>query len=312
LEHDSDGPEPPGIDPPTGPAKPEPEDELDVAERLRALEEEARRLREQLRERQAGAEPPREETEAPSEEAQPAAKDEPPAPLKAAVEKAAESPPPTSPEAQAEADALVTKARVAKIRGHGRECMDLLKQAEQVAPYLPSVVEALGDEMATRSLWKEAQTLYGRATRLAPGNVAIERKYASAVLRASVPIEALLMGGGTHSLAEDAANANIAAVWSFFFPGVGQMVLGETVKGVVFLVGWLASWTVTLLIPNGLKGLIALSGTAHNEPNWLVILPLLLAVGFWLGAFYDAKSRARNVHKPKVDRPVPPVNLPFE
>ena len=310
MEHDSTGPEPDRVDKPDQPTTPEPEG--DVEARLRELEEEAERLRQQLREKQADPDAPQTEAPKPTEleadaRAEEADSPKPPVDAKHAV------PAPTTPEAQAEAEGLIRQARVAKMRGQARECMDLLKQAQRVAPNLPAVLEALGDELAMKHMWKEAQALYGRASHLAPSNVGVERKFAAAVLKASVPIEALLMGATSNeSLMEQAANAKLAAVWSFFIPGTGQLVLGETAKGIAFLVGWIASCTVALLIPNGLKGLIALFGTSHNEPNMLVLLPLFIAVVIWFSAFYDAKSRARGVEKPKVDRPVPPVNLPYE
>lgn len=35
------------------------------------------------------------------------------------------------------------------------------------------------------------------------------------------------------------ANAILAAILSFFFPGIGQIYAGETKKGVIFLVIWI-------------------------------------------------------------------------
>jgi hypothetical protein len=249
--------------------------------------------------------PPKDEAEA-AESAETAVE-----PVSAPV---APEPAPLTPEAKEEVENLLRKAHLAKMRGQSRDHLDLLAQAEKLAPDFPAVLEALGDGLAEKSRWKDAQAVYGRAMALDKANVGLERKYAQAVLKASIPVEAMLMGSRTGSMAEDTANAKIAAVWSLFFPGVGQMVLGETWKGIGFLGTWLGAWIIALLIPNGLKGIISMAGTKSggDQPNMIVLLPLFVAIVAWLLAVADANFRAKRVVKKGIERPTPPVDLPFE
>lgn len=275
--------------------RPEP-DELesthpeDVAERLKQLEEEADRLRRQLKEQ--------EEARAAEEAAHAKAKDEPKKP--------------TPPEHLEAAERLVRQAHVAKSRQEHAKALDLLKQAEQLAPDSVLVLVELGDHYAAKNRWKEAQAAYGRATRLDPSNVAIERKYAEAVLKANLPLDVLYgMRKGTPE--EQVANANVAAIISFLLPGAGQMVLGNTYKGIAFMAVWLVSWVVAILMPNGISGLVAIALNQPNAPvNLLVLLPLALALLMNLAAMYDAKAVAGQTRRQKIERPKPPVDLPFE
>lgn len=287
---------------------------MSLESRLRELEEEAERVREQLKQQEAevqGARPDKKDQPAEGSAGSPVAEEH----KEPAVADSPEEPaiPPLSPEVQAEAESILRQAQVAKMRGLARPAMDLLMQAEKLAPNFPPVLETLGDELAAKSRWKDAQALYGRACKLDKTNVALERKYAQAVLKASIPVEALLMGlDSPGSMLEQTANAKLATVWSVILPGLGQIVLGETGKGVGLLVGWITSCSVALLIPNGIKGLISVVGNGKDSPNMIVLVPLLVAFIIWISAVTDAYSHAKTAKKHTVDRPTPPVNLPFE
>lgn len=282
MEDDSTRPEPDELE------SQEPED---VAEKLKQLEEEASRLREQLKEQ--------EEAKAAEEAAQ--AKAEAEAPRKE-----------TTPEDAEEAERLIRQAHVAKSRQEHSKALDLLRQAEQLAPDSISVLIELGDGYAAKNRWKEAQTIYGRATHLDPTNVAVERKYAEAVLKANLPLE-VLYGMSKGNAEEQIANANVAALISFLIPGAGQMVLGSVYKGIAFLVVWIVSWIIAMLIPNGISGLIELASNKPNVPvNMSVLLPIAVAICMNLAAMYDAKATGSQFKKSKLDRPTPPVDLPFE
>jgi len=282
VENDSTRPEPDDLDPQ------EPED---VAEKLKQLEEEASRLREQLKEQ--------EEAKAAEEAAQTKALDE--APKKE-----------TTPEDAEEAERLIRQARVARSRQEHSKALDLLRQAEQLAPDSVAVLVELGDGFAAKNRWKEAQTIYGRATNIDPTNVAVERKYAEAVLKANLPLE-VLYGMSKGNAEEQIANANVAALISFFIPGAGQMVLGNIYKGVAFMAVWLICWIVAILITDGISGLIEMtSNKPHTPMNMTVLLPIAVAICMNLVAMYDAKAMGSQFKKPKTERPAPPVDLPFE
>lgn len=282
MENDSTRPEPDELDP---------QEPVDAAERLKQLEEEASRLREQLKEQ--------EESKAAEEAAEAKSLEE--APRKEAA-----------PEDIEEAERLIRQAHVAKSRQEHSKALDLLKQAEQLAPDSIAVLIELGDGYAAKNRWKEAQTIYGRATHLDPTNVAVERKYAEAVLKANLPLE-VLYGMSKGNAEEQIANANVAALISFFIPGAGQMVLGSAYKGIAFLAVWLVAWIIAILIPNGISGLIEMASNKPNVPvNMSVLLPIAVAICMNLAAMYDAKAMGSQFKKSKFDRPKPPVDLPFE
>jgi hypothetical protein len=46
--------------------------------------------------------------------------------------------------------------------------------------------------------------------------------------------------------------------------------------------------------------------------NNLVLFPLVLTVFFWLWSVSNASGRAKSVHRPLIDRPVPPVDKDYE
>lgn len=281
MENDSTRPEPEEL---------EPQEPENVAERLKQLEEEAERLRLQLKEQ--------EEAKA-AEESSP--KKEPPEPKKE-----------TTPEDAEEAERLVRQAHLAKSRQEHTKALELLKQAEQLAPESVTVLVELGDGYAAKNRWKEAQAAYGRATRLDPKNVAIERKYAEAVLKANLPIE-VLYGMSKGNAEDQIANANVAALISFLLPGAGQLVLGSPYKGIFFMAVWLVSWIVAVLIPKGISGLVAIaSNQPKAEANMAVLLPIAIAFLMNLTAMYDAKAAGSQAKRQKVERPKPPVDLPFE
>jgi len=281
VENDSTRPEPEEL---------EPQEPENVAERLKQLEEEAERLRLQLKEQ--------EEAKA-AEESSP--KKEPPEPKKE-----------TTPEDAEEAERLVRQAHLAKSRQEHTKALELLKQAEQLAPESVTVLVELGDGYAAKNRWKEAQAAYGRATRLDPKNVAIERKYAEAVLKANLPIE-VLYGMSKGNAEDQIANANVAALISFLLPGAGQLVLGSPYKGIFFMAVWLVSWIVAVLIPKGISGLVAIaSNQPKAEANMAVLLPIAIAFLMNLTAMYDAKAAGSQAKRQKVERPKPPVDLPFE
>lgn len=258
-----------------------------IAARLKALEEEAAALRASLE----------------AKAAEPAAEPEPepePEPLA-----------PATPAQIAEAEKALAAARVAKMRGQKQEADRLLEQAQKAAPTAPTVLEAIGDDYAERGQTKKAMDAYKRAHELDPKNIAIERKYAECVLKNDAVANAMMHMLGEDSI-ETVANANIATVLSVFVPGLGQMVTGQVPKGATFLGGWLIGWIWAFLTPDGLTNLVKSVGGAKSSFNTFVLVPVFIALVFHMAAIYDAASRAKSARRPKVNRPVPPANLPFE
>jgi len=229
--------------------------------------------------------------------------------------------PPTESEA-AEAERLTVLARLEKGRGNRQAATDLLKQAAAIAPGSATVVEALADDLMDRKRYKDAKEAYARAHALEPKNVGIERKLANAALASATGMsveDQLRMGGDGPLLSpeESLASAKIATLLSFFLPGSGQIVMGRNVTGISIMAGWVLMivWIVVLREElRGLMGMMGLSGPGGpNRPNSLtVMVPIAIAAMLHLTSIFLAASAAKAGSSRRVDRPIPPVDKPFE
>lgn len=258
-----------------------------LAERLKALEEEAARLKASL-----ASEPQPDPTPVPE----------------LALEEPTEQK--TEPDDLPGAERALAAAHVAKMRGNKAEADKLLGEAMRLAPNSAIVLAAVGEDFSERGQVKKALEAYRRAKEADPTNAKIEGRYAELVLKDS---EAMLFMSGS-SAVESLASAKSAVLLSAIVPGVGQIVTGETGKGLFILVGWLASWITAFLIPNGLKSLVQAAGGGASSFNMAVLVPVFAGVCFHLVAIFDASSKAKTRERMmrRTDRPVPPANLPFE
>jgi len=207
---------------------------------------------------------------------------------------------------------LLRKAHLAMIRNNRTEARKYLEEAEKIAPASASVLEALGDEYAAANKMKDAAELYARAKEAAPGNVAIEKKHANAIFRSQAAAAGLSLAAEFEQR-EVVAGPKAAFLFSLFFPGLGQIVNGQTTKGVVFMVGWLAGWiTVYVLGFDNLLGYIGMKAIA--KPNIFVVVAAGVAVLCHLAAIFDSLMGASGAPRkvPKPIRPTPPSDLPFE
>jgi len=207
------------------------------------------------------------------------------------------------------ADRLIREAHLWSTRGDKVKAKELLDQAEKLAPHSGAVLVALGDAAQERRNLKEAIRLYALAKDAEPGNVAFERKHADAVFEQT---RGFVFDPNSSAGVEAVAGAKSAVLLSVMFPGVGQIVTGELVKGVLFLIAVLGGWSVAVF-GIGFKGLFAMLGMGPTkDANGVVLIPLAIAVLFHMVAIFDASAKAKTLGKRKIDRPVPPANLPFE
>lgn len=217
------------------------------------------------------------------------------------------------------ADQLIREYRLAKMRGQSTLALDLLRKAEALAPDLPGIREAVGDDLAEKLRFKDALQAYTAALKQDPTNINLQRKHAEMVLKAN-EMDLTLVGagfGGSRLDPEAYANPR-AAVWlNLFLPGAGQIVTGNQTKGILMLVGWVGAWIWAIATPNGIQGLLAFAGLGRSlseQPNMTVLVPLAIAGGLHLWALFDI-SHLAEVHKASqrsTARPKPPVDLPFE
>ncbi len=227
--------------------------------------------------------------------------------------------PPTPAEAE-EAEKLIRQSMLERRRNNAATASDLLKKAAEVAPGSPVVLEALADDYLARRLTKQARKTYRRALALDPKNVGLERKYAESVLRGTttMSVEEQLRLGMSDSLfitgADNVAGLNAAKFLSVFFPGVGQLVIGRAQKGVVLFVLWVLCVGLFALWNKDFELLAKMARGIGPGPNWRVLIPIIGMAIIWIVAMLDltgGETKAA-VRSAKVDRPKPPVDLPFE
>lgn len=204
-----------------------------------------------------------------------------------------------TPQEQAEIEALVKQAQLAKIRKQNSVATKLLRQAADRAPGSVIVLEALGDDLMERKMYNGAAETYAKAIELDPANVALERKHADAVYYGQAAGLGLELEDDT--LASPKARIFLAMI----LPGIGQMVRGALVKGAIILAGF-----VTSLVVMGMMYSTQEKGSALGGKFGFVI-PLAFALIFWLWGILDA-SAGRKDAPHRIDRPKPPVDLPFE
>ena len=85
------------------------------------------------------------------------------------------------------------------------------------------------------------------------------------------------MGYG-QPMAVSPKNPAVSLIVSFFLPGVGTLMNGETNKGVLILVGWLMSWVLGWFL------LIFIVGFFF----------FMIATGLWIWGMIDAFQGAKN------------------
>lgn len=223
-----------------------------------------------------------------------------------------EEPLPEKPSAedQVAADNLIRQARVCKMRNQIQEATDLVRQASEIAPGSAVVQEMLGDEYCERKRFGEARAAYKMAHRLDPTNVALETKFANLVLRTEQGMSFEIAMTKGDSLFVDASEATASAVaatvFSFFVPGIGQIVLGENIKGAILIGSWVLCG---IMIRLGVEAKVN-----HFSVTTLgyVFIGLILVV--YVVAISGCASRIKKKWTPArvTEKPIPPVDLPFE
>ncbi len=227
--------------------------------------------------------------------------------------------PPTDEEAK-QAENLIRQSMLEKRRNNVNGATDLLKKAAAIAPGSPVVLEALGDDLVARNLSKQARKAYATALKLDPKNVGLERKYAETVLKTTttMSVEDQLRYGMSDSLfitGEDAvAGLTAARLLSAIIPGVGQMVIGRNVKGGILIGLWALLIAIVCLWNKDFKSLMIYIEGKGGAPNIKILFPLIGMLAVWITSMVDlGGSNSKTVVRNKmVDRPKPPVDLPFE
>jgi tetratricopeptide (TPR) repeat protein len=218
------------------------------------------------------------------------------------------------------AEQYVRQSMVEKRRGNAVAATDLLKKAADAAPGSAVVLEALGDDLASRKLMKQAREAYDKARKLDPKNVGLERKYALTVLGSTttMTVEQQLLYGMSDSFLLT-SNDNVAGIWaarflSVMLPGLGQLVVGRTTKGIVLLSIYVVSFGLIAIWHKDFELLMRYARGAQTPPNFRILIPIIAMVADWFTSLGDLASgqNRESARHTKTDRPKPPVDLPFE
>lgn len=231
------------------------------------------------------------------------------------IEVEEELPEPSTPEQIEKAENLLRQSRLAKQRGQGSVANQLLQEAIDAAPGSAVVLEAVGDDYAERKKYKEAIKVYARAMRLAPGNRGLETKHANLIFQAKVGRMSASSDGMLLNRQDNVANAKIATLMSIFIPGAGHIVLGESGAGFGFLGAWVVCLVWILVRKDEVLSLMASMGIGHGARNagaGAVMIPIIIAVIVYMSALFGCAARAKGSTRRRIDRPQPPVDLPFD
>lgn len=212
----------------------------------------------------------------------------------------------SSPSGPAKVEQLVRDAKIAAMRGDHRQEMALVDEALVLAPKSPGVWEAKGDAFLAMGHKKQAIEAYKQGLDLAPGHNNLEAKYAELVL-GQVPLVNPEMI--TSNDVGTFASGKMASLISVFMPGMGHIILGQTVKGAVFM----GAMVLGLILCVALGGVAAFLSLFRNfqDISGTGIFVLLATLGFYVYIQFDVASVAKGLVPPKYSRPIPPVDKPF-
>lgn len=212
---------------------------------------------------------------------------------------------PDPPEAVERAEQLIRHAHFAKQKAQTSVADKLLKEAQEIAPNSPVVLEAIGDDYVARGQFRKAKEVFARAHKIDPSIVSIENKFGEMVLRVDLHIDP-----ATYSDSETMASAKAAIILSLLFPGVGQMVLGKWVLGIAMLAIWGVSLAILVALPGGMRAVMqSFTKPAEIDPLTFLFGP---AVAFaWLWSIFDANMRAKQATPRSIERPTPPIEGGF-
>ena len=197
---------------------------------------------------------------------------------------------------------------------------EILTRLEKTAPNNVDVLELKADMLLLNKDVTNALPVLKKARKLAPKDVSIEKKLAEVAMRASTvgTFDDQMRGGDSLlmiSQSDMKASATAATVCSVILPGLGHLVVGMTTKGIVYLSIWLITMVpFSILVGNQLN---AIHGNIHNfNPSMTIIgLGFVGAMCYFVALFECAalgKSGGGGGKRPPIDRPKPPVDLPFE
>jgi tetratricopeptide (TPR) repeat protein len=180
------------------------------------------------------------------------------------------------------AESLLRQANLAKRRERYAEAEAGIREALHLTPSDALAIEMLGDVLQGVGRVDEAMLAYRRATLADPKRASAERKYADLLVRQQ-----------EWSVEDPEALPHrpmISTLLSCLLPGSGQILNGETTKGLLLMAG--AGICLLGLIFWGGIGSAAASGVRQGR-NPGVLVPLAAGGLLYLYAIADANAGAR-------------------
>lgn len=211
---------------------------------------------------------------------------------------------------------LLSDIRLHLRQGHFDGAHARLANVKEIAPDHPRVLEAEGDIFSAQRKFKPALEAYKKAFAADPKNAKLEEKYATAVVKVSMPS---ILAHTPIDVDDDAWWINPmvpprvpwqSAMLSAFIPGVGQWHNGETLKSMIVLAvaGYSASWVGYAFYQN----LQTLKGTHLNNGFFDVfnkglqgtnLIFAVLWILVWLYATIDAAVVASEANERRRRKP---------
>lgn len=216
-----------------------------------------------------------------------------------------------------ERDVRLARAHIAGDRKPAAR--EILSRLEKSSPNNVLVLELKADFLLINKDFRNALPLLEKAHKIDPKNAPLEKKLAEVALRSAMIgsiDDQMRMGLSDSPFLADGdlkASATAATVCSIFLPGLGHFVTGMTTKGIVYVVVWLGTivpWSI--LVGGELK---RINGNMHNfNPSMvMIVLGFIAAMDYFVALFECAAlGKGGGGKRPPVDRPKPPVDLPFE
>ena len=200
---------------------------------------------------------------------------------------------------RAERDRLLSDANVARLRrdfaAMEKACRDVIALTGEDG----EIVELLGDALYGQGKGAEARDCYQKSAELASGRASAEVKYARLVLElaeAEREIQANLTElehPGAHT--RPSHHAAGSSILSILFPGLGQLVNGEYIKGGILLGVFVLCLTLIAVLPDSRQLARQLSGSSSGAGQGIPWTPLLfatIAIFCYVYSIIDAVTEA--------------------
>jgi len=206
-----------------------------------------------------------------------------------------------------EIQSRLRQARVMEQRGDAAGAEAVLAEILEKYPEHSEAVLLRATALESKGDIKEARDLLAGLIAAGKANVAAERKHAELVLKVAGRehlISAAMTGDFASMMNPEGVkrNAGTAAFFSMLLPGFGQFYNGELVKGIIFAVAAVFCWIGLLMFGIGEKQVTA----------WFWPSMIGLAVVYLVAILDAAVAAGRSGPAIRPERPVPPVDKPFE